>query len=61
MDYRELLKRYIEWVGMSEGTDFLEATHKRHEPYTSPVPLFSDEEWGELNRLSSETMKRKEI
>jgi hypothetical protein len=60
MDHRELLKKYIAYIGMVEGTDFL----MRTEPYaefevkTSVVePIFiKSEDWAELVKLSDETM-----
>jgi hypothetical protein len=46
--YRELLKKYIEYVGVEEGTDFIFDTYKHMEMY------FTKDEWDELLKLSRE-------
>lgn len=47
MDYKELLKKYIEYVGGCEGINFIDELDQRH---ISDVK-FTDEEWKELNNL----------
>lgn len=47
IDYRSLLKKYIEHVGALEGVDFIEGNWRSG--------LFSDEEWAELVVISNET------
>jgi len=47
--YRELLKKYIEYVGTQEGTDFIHGYYKFMQPY------FTEDEWKELMKLSEET------
>jgi hypothetical protein len=47
--YRELLKKYIEYVGMQEGTDFIYENYKHMQSY------FTEDEWKELMKLSEET------
>ena len=49
MNHRQLLKKYIKFVGDEEGTTFL---HVR-EGMLSEIK-FSDEEWAELKKLESE-------
>lgn len=46
-DYQDLLRRYINHVGESEGTDFIG---------WCKVPKFSQEEINELSRLSAESV-----
>lgn len=48
-NYRELLKKYIQHVGDSEGTDFL-GDFARNDFGCDP-DRFTDEEWAELQRL----------
>ena len=48
LDYRDLLMRYINHVGETEGTEFLQ---DHHLDYNS---LFSDVEKAELRRLRDE-------
>jgi hypothetical protein len=45
MDFRELLKKYIDYVAEMEGTDFL-----GH--YGSNKEFFTEEEWRILTELS---------
>lgn len=51
MDYRALLKKYIEHVGTYEGSTFL-SDHKRS-AYPD-MPTFTDEEWALLKHISEE-------
>lgn len=44
MDYRKLLKKYIEHVGEEEGTSFLNRKGK----------MFTDDEWEELQEVVDE-------
>ncbi len=44
VDYRDLLRRYLDHVGQIEGTCFLQQYQR--------TALFSDEEWAELSRLA---------
>lgn len=44
MDYRELLKKYINHVGKCEGVDFIDS-------YWSEWSEFTKEEWEELHKL----------
>jgi len=44
-DYRKLLMKYINYIGLLEGTDFLD--HRTG-------PGFTEEEWKELIKLSEE-------
>ncbi len=51
IDYRELLCKYIDFVGNYEGTDFLD----RAAPYVrAPRHQFTDDEWAELQTLGDE-------
>ncbi|WP_430317949.1 hypothetical protein [Pseudomonas nitroreducens] len=50
MDYEQLLRKYIEHVRQSEGSDFLD---RLNVSYGSDVH-FSEEEVSELDRLSKE-------
>jgi hypothetical protein len=45
--YRELLKKYIDHIGIQEGTDFL------HPKYLDDQ-MFTEDEWVELVKLSEE-------
>lgn len=45
LDYRELLKKYIDHIAEEEGTAFLD-----HDTFNR----FSDEEWAELRLLDIE-------
>jgi len=56
MDYRALLKKYIEHVGNSEGITFIPATKKQAEEYGwrhRPGP-FTDEEIQALQELEED-------
>lgn len=57
MNYRELLKKYIELVGMKEGTDFLSVYDEFavYEPHH-----LSRAEWEELRTLSAESSKERQ-
>ena len=46
IDYRELLKKYIEHVGDCEGSVFLSEMWRRKD--------FTDDEWSELLNLDNE-------
>jgi hypothetical protein len=50
MDYRKLLKKYMEHVGEIEGTYYLGRADR--------LCGFTDEEWAELHRLSKEEPSR---
>ena len=52
VDYRELLKKYIEHVGDCEGTDFIDE-------YRFMPRVFSEEEANILWELSNEIYPRK--
>jgi hypothetical protein len=52
MDYRELLKKYINHVGDCEGTTFL-GDHDRGDARDFE---FTDEEWTELQKLDKEPL-----
>jgi hypothetical protein len=47
IDYRELLKKYIEHVSNEEGFDYINERHK-------DLELFTEEEWEALYKLSCE-------
>lgn len=51
MDYRALLKKYIEHVGVAEGTDFLADSERGS---WTDSPEFTDEEWRMLQVLRDE-------
>ena len=53
IDYRSLLKRYIEHVGAYEGVSFLGPAHRN--PETTSYLRFTDDEWAELLKLDAET------
>ena len=46
MDYRELLKKYINHVGECEGITFLR--------YGEKPDFITDEEWAELQKIAKE-------
>lgn len=50
MDYRLLLKKYIEYVWDHEGTSYITGIHKAR------PGVFSDAEWEELERLRDEEL-----
>lgn len=50
MDYRELLKKYIQLVVAAEGVDFIS-----HNGLYSSYPRFTREEIEELKKLSKES------
>lgn len=50
IDYKELLKKYIYYVGACEGTTYLLNPHR--EAYYDDE--FTDEEWNELQKLDEE-------
>ncbi len=50
MDYRALLKKYIQHVHNEEGTSFI------WEDWRRGRDLFSDDEWAELTRLDTEVL-----
>jgi hypothetical protein len=53
MDYRKLLKKYIEHVGWCEGVSFL-GEYDRTE-------FFTDDEWKEMREIDNEVLvERKE-
>ena len=52
MDYRLLLKKYIDYVFECEGTNFIEYGPNN---YRDGV-RFSEEEWAELKRLDAEEL-----
>lgn len=54
MDYRQLLKKYIEHVAEREGTTFL-SDWERPASY-SESPGFTDEEWAKLKQLEDEPL-----
>jgi hypothetical protein len=49
IDYRDLLKKYIGWVGACEGVNFITSGGYYHEEET-----FTPEEWAELEKLAGE-------
>lgn len=51
MDYRQLLKKYINHVGAEEGTTFL-----AFKGGWEDSPEFTDEEWAELQKLEAEPL-----
>lgn len=51
VDYEDLLKRYIKHVGECEGTTYLQDWHR---DFMSARELFSNEAWGELQRIDQE-------
>lgn len=51
MDHRALLIKYINHVGEYEGSTFLSDHSRSAYP---DMPVFTDEEWAELQRLQSE-------
>ena len=57
MDYEQLLRKYILHVSHHEGSDFT-SDHTRAEAEEVEAGalgvLFTDEEWGELQRLANE-------
>lgn len=54
MDYRELLKKYIQHVQANEGTTFIEDRYR--EKYLE-FPKFTNEEWTALTALDTEVWK----
>lgn len=54
MNYRQLLKKYINHVGIAEGVTFLE-DFERSSRFDSPN--FTDEEWAKLKELEAEDPK----
>lgn len=54
-NYRRLLRRYIQWVKMCEGVDFLIAYEDKWAEL--PGRHFSHEEWEVLKELSNENRK----
>lgn len=52
IDYREILKKYIEHVGWLEGITFISDSY-RHSSSAFDI-VFTDEEWGVLEDLGSE-------
>ena len=46
MDYKELLRKYIEHVGDVEGTYFISSIYR-------DSSMFSEEEWNELIKISN--------
>lgn len=52
MDHKALLTKYILFVRLAEGTDFLENDSR----LWHMEPIFSDAEWEELQRLKEETV-----
>lgn len=50
-DHERLLRKYIEYVGFAEGTDFITSVDRRHEAGVE----FTEAEWSELTRLAEET------
>ena len=53
MNYKDLLKKYINHVGMMEGIDFLGGPHKGEN--------FTQEEWVELKEISNEVLNELEV
>lgn len=51
MNYKELLKKYINYVGEMEGVTFLGERYANKGYYPSN---FTKEEWEELNKLDKE-------
>lgn len=51
MDYRQLLKKYINFVVIEEGTTFLNARAG-----WGDSPKFTDEEWDKLQELEAEPL-----
>jgi hypothetical protein len=49
MEYRELLKKYIDHVGISEGVTFLNGDNDSGR--------FTNEEWEELQKLDKESIE----
>lgn len=49
VNYRNLLKKYIEHVGLEEGTTFLD-----QQGFWDDAIVFTDEEWAELKRVEAE-------
>lgn len=54
MDYRVLLKKYIEHVGFHEGIDYIA-------PRYEDQKLFTKEEWSELIKCSEEVDQESRI
>lgn len=50
MNYEALLKKFIEYVGDVEGSDFIEP----HDQRAFSKVEFTDDEWRTLQRLSRE-------
>jgi len=57
IDHRNLLKKYIEHVGVEEGSTFL---HVRESSLPECVE-FTDEEWDELKKLEYEPLDISEV
>lgn len=51
LNYKQLLKKYINHVGEHEGVTFLSDYDRSSYP---EMPIFTDEEWAELKRLDEE-------
>jgi len=47
LDYRALILKYIAWIGLQEGTDFLGGDEQQF--------CFTPAEWDELETLSAES------
>jgi len=58
INYKRLLKKYVNYVAVSEGIDFIDPIEHLHEfaygKYPGDESLFTDVEWAELLRISSE-------
>lgn len=54
MDYRILLKKYIEHVCDHEGTSYITDIHKAR------LGVFTDAEWAELERLRDEVLSQQD-
>jgi hypothetical protein len=50
IDYKNLLKKYIDHVGSIEGVTFLGCNYRNYSGHT----IISDEEWTELQKLDNE-------
>lgn len=55
MNYRELLKKYIQHVGLSEGTTFIDMVHLR-----ADETGLTQEETAELEALDAEVLSEVE-
>ena len=55
MDYKKLLKKYIDLVVENEGVSFIDDDTRINAAYDNRV-VFTDEEWDELIKIDTEVV-----